>query len=93
MSADCRGSVARVLPGNRYQLTGIDPDGVDGVALEVAPSAAPHRRVVLFIDTPRNWWPQYLLQSADERAKAADELWAEVVVLEDVARSLARGRL
>ncbi len=93
MSAECRGSVARILPGSRYQLTGIDADGVDGVALEVAPVEAADRRVVLFIETPRDWWPQYLLGSADERAEAADELWAEAVVQEDVARSLERGRL
>jgi len=53
MSAECRGSVARILPGSRYQLTGIDADGVDGVALEVAPVEASDRRVVLFIETPR----------------------------------------
>lgn len=76
-------------PVARYQLIGIDADGVDGIALEVAPD----RRVVLFIDTPRDWWRQYLLGSADERAEAADELWVETVVQEDVARSLAPGCL
>lgn len=93
MSADLNGSVARILPGSRYRLIGIDADGADGVALEVAPVEAPHCRVVLFIETPRDWWPQYLHPSADERVEVVDELWGRAASDEDVARSLARGRL
>lgn len=74
----------RLLLSNDYFLVRIHADGVDGVVLEVSPIGTPDAVAAVFVETSRQWWPDYLRSCEPDRHTAIIGLWEELVSLSDV---------